>query len=269
MDWELNLRRRGLSPTTAYHYAMTIRRAERVLARRGSSIAGCSEDDALAIVAATPATNASRSMLRGAMRHAWAIEGRTDPPFWALRAPKRARMRSKALEEHRAATLEAQAWKAGYPMGTATLIGLYAGLRRFEVAKLRLEHLEHDGWLQVVGKGDVEARVPCHPRLAEHLRDLGAKGWVFPGRFGGSVAPATVWDWIRKVSESAGIPVIPPHVLRHTMITTIHRNTGDLLITQELARHLDPRVTSGYVRLEDHRLVDAIASLCYAEEPTR
>jgi integrase len=263
MSWDLELRRRGLSPATAYHYARAIERAERFLHGRRRTLRDCTEEDLLALADATPRTHSTLTLLRAALRHAWIILGRTDPPFWPLRPPRRARMRSRALRDHQAATLHDAAWAAGYPRGTAALCALYAGLRRFEIAQLRLEHLDADGWITVIGKADVTARIPAHPRLAAHLRGLGTTGYVFPGRTRPHVCPNTVWHWIRFLAVDAGLPLTAPHVLRHTMITTVHELTGDMLLTQELARHADPKVTAGYVRITDTRMIDAIASLSY------
>jgi hypothetical protein len=137
----------------------------------------------------------------------------------------------------------------------AVVIGLYLGLRRFEIAKLRWADFD-DGWLRVVGKGDVEATIPVHPVVTAYLDRLADEcAFVFPGSSGGSVCPATIWNWVREVSQEAGLPQVTTHVLRHTALATGNDETGDLRSAQDFARHAEPGTTSGYTRSTKRRLV--------------
>ena len=81
---------------------------------------------------------------------------------------------------------------------------------------------------------------------------------------------ATIWNWIREVSETAGIGLIHPHQLRHTAIATINDTTGDLRTAQEFARHADVTTTQLYTRTTDARLKTAVASLDFlSSSPSR
>ena len=57
--------------------------------------------------------------------------------------------------------------------------------------------------------------------------------WVFTGRYGGHVSPATIWQWVLHVAEGAGIGRVTPHQLRHTALTAAHDATKDLRAVQD------------------------------------
>ncbi|MDP8937455.1 MAG: tyrosine-type recombinase/integrase [Actinomycetota bacterium] len=87
--------------------------------------------------------------------------------------------------------------------------------------------------------------------------------YVFPGRFGGPVTPATIWDWIRYVADDAGLGKVPPHVLRHLCLATQNDATGDLRTVQHFAGHSNPQTTSGYTRSTNRRLRAAVLAIDY------
>jgi integrase len=147
--------------------------------------------------------------------------------------------------------------------GLAVALGLYQALRRTEIAELRWDCFE-DGWLTLTGKGGVTANLPVHPVVAELLERHDRSGpWLFPGRFGGPVTPATIWQWIRDLADEAGIVGMTTHRLRHTALATANDATGDLRSVQAFARHADPRVTAGYTRASRRRLQAVVASIDY------
>jgi integrase len=151
------------------------------------------------------------------------------------------------------------------PAGLAVLLGLYAGLRREEIASLRWTDIRDD-WLVIVGKGDVTGEIPIHSELAKRLgvaRATSSSHFVFPGRLGGHVTPATIWGWCRALSlEALEIPVAT-HVLRHTAIATLNDKTMDLRAAQHFARHQSPETTVLYTRVNRDRLVNAVAAIDY------
>ncbi len=181
-------------------------------------------------------------------------------------------MRCRALSEPEAALLAAAARRRGDRKGLAVLLGLYAGLRRSEIAGLRWCQIE-DGWLTVTGKG-AERSVPLHPVLADALEAARGSsscppgghqgaGRLFVGAGGGPLNPTTVWKWVREIAREAGLPPIGAHVLRHTALATALDATGDLRAVQELAGHARPETTAGYTRVTDRRLRGAVAAICY------
>jgi integrase len=182
-------------------------------------------------------------------------------------------MLCRALDEPLARRLAIVARARGDRMGAAVLLGLYAGLRRAEIARLRWSEIGTDGWLTIVGKGDVTRTIPLHPVVLEALRGLGREGllapeapqrpeWVFPSPYGGPVHPTTVWTWVQQVGRDAGLE-LATHVLRHTCLATALDATRDLRAVQELAGHARPETTAGYTRVRRRRLEAVVAALEY------
>ena len=221
-----------------------------------------------------PRTRWSRSLLRSALLAYWTAVGRPDGPAGAIPVPTKPRMRCRALEDHEAAVLAAAARRRGDLKGLAVLVGLYTGLRRNEIARLRWSDVDDGGWVTVVGKGDVTRTFPVHATLVEAfasrrpLRRPSRRGhdWIFRGRWTEPVHPTTVWLWVREVALEAGLAAVPTHVLRHTALATALDNCRDLRAVQELAGHARPETTAGYTRVTRHRLEEAVRSIAYGEE---
>lgn len=221
-----------------------------------------------------PMTRWSRALLRSALVAYWTSIDRRDGPARAIPVPTKPRMRCRALEDHDAAVLAAAARRRGDLKGLAVLIGLYTGLRRNEIARLRWSDVDDTGWVTVVGKGDVTRTFPVHTSLAEAFASRRPQqrkarrghDWIFRGRWTEPVHPTTVWLWVREVAQAAGLPFVPTHVLRHTALATALDNCRDLRAVQELAGHARPETTAGYTRVTRTRLSDAVESITYGEE---
>ena len=249
------LRARQLGPRTAAGYLAAIRRFAKWCEANGTSIDTATTWDLDAFAACLPRTRSTIMQVRLALLHYYAITGRPDPPTHVLRVPRRKRMISKALSDEEARKLEGAAVERRDLKGLAVVLGLYLGLRRFEIAQLRWSDFGNDGWLTFVGKGDLEATLPVHRVVQEYLRATPRRGeFVFPGRFGGPANPTTVWGWVREVSAAAGIREVPTHVLRHTALALGNDVTGDLRAVQDFARHAEPNTTAGYTRATRERL---------------
>lgn len=262
----------GFSDKTIVNYVRYIRRAQCWLGQRGHSLEDVSPSLMREYGDTLPMARSSRAVTRSSAKAYWLAIGRLDGPGAAVRVPKKPKMRCRALEDGPAAALAGAAELRADRKGLAVLIGLYAALRRNEIATLRWPSLGADGWLTIVGKGDVTRSLPLHPILLEALRSyrarlvpVGPQGseWVFPGRWGGPVNPTTLWGWVRDVSTAAGIGPITPHVLRHTALAVALDNTRDLRAVQELAGHARPETTAGYTRVRRNRLVDAVTAIDY------
>ncbi len=147
-------------------------------------------------------------------------------------------------------------------------MGLYLALRREEIASARWDRLQ-DGWYTVQGKFDVVASLPVHPKLVQQLEAAPRNGsaFVFPGSQGRShTHPGTVWLWIRKVAEKAGVGLVSPHQLRHTALATANDNTGDLRAVSVFARHKRIETTVGYTRTTARKLQAVVDALDYDAE---
>lgn len=260
--------RRGLSRKTIAVYLVAVRSAAAQLDRQGIDV-----DTATAIEIAAWAdrtlrpSRAARALARSSLRAYWTAQGRLDDPSRAIRVPRRPRMRCRALEPPQASLLAAAASRRalrGTRKGLAVLLGLYAGLRRSEIAGVRWADIGADGWLRVVGKG-AERQIPLHPRLAAALAafDGDRSGFVFGGSGGWRVNPTTVWTWVQELGREAGVPSLQTHVLRHTALATSLDATGDLRAVQELAGHARPETTAGYTRVLRGRLEAAAFAIDY------
>ncbi len=257
---------RGLSKRTAHLYAMEIRRAEAWSEERGHELRRLPLAEVVAYADSRPFTFSTRKLVRDSLRHYWAITGRKDPPLRAIRVPKRPEMVCKALESDDLRILGKAARNRGDDPGLAVCLGLYQGLRRAEIAALRWDNLDlESGWLTVCGKGDKTGRLPIHAVVAELLRGKPRNGnpYLFPGQSSGHATPTCIWLWIRKVSDEAGVGKVASHRLRHSAIAEVNDRSGDLRGAQSFARHSDPRITAGYSRTKDKRLVELVALLDY------
>ncbi len=257
---------RGLSARTAQLYYREITRALSWCEDRGLELKRLPLAEVLAYADSRPFTFSTRKLVRDALRHYWEITGRKDPPLKAIRVPKRPEMVCKALEEDDLRILGKAARARGDDPGLAVCLGLYQGLRRAEIASLTWTALDlESGWLTVCGKGDKTGRLPIHKNVAELVRAKPANRsrFLFPSPKGGPVTPMCIWNWARRVSDEAGVGKVAPHRLRHSSIAEINDRSGDLRGAQTFARHSDPRVTSGYSRTKDRRLVELVALLDY------
>lgn len=259
----------GLAPRTAYCYARVIERCEEALGVLGVDLVSASPAHIARLGLAWPPSRSSRAQLRAALKHAWRALGRSDPPLAAIRVPPQVRMRCRALDPADAARLEAAAWVREDRAGLAVLIGLYAALRRSEIAGLRWDDLVLDRagrpvWLRVIGKGGIPGEVPVHPRLADALVAWAPRtGFVFPARSGpGHVNPTTVWLWVGAVGETVGVTV-RTHELRHTALAEANDRSGDLRAVQAIARHARPETTAGYTRATGRRMREVVEMIDY------
>ncbi len=253
----------GLSERTIITYAQRLAVAERWAELHGVTLldAGPSTIRAYAKECVV-FSHSSRGQAVAMLRHYWEWKGRYNPPYKAIRVPLQPEMVCRAIEDDQARDLVkvALGWK---PEGTAVLFGMYLALRRTEIAAAEWSRFTDDGqWYTVTGKRDKTATLPVHATLRAELED-GGTGFIFPGRLGGHVSPATVWHWVKQVAAEVGLHDFTTHQLRHTALTTANDNTGDLRAVQTFARHKRPETTAGYTRTKQTRLREISDSLDY------
>ncbi|MCW2674766.1 MAG: tyrosine-type recombinase/integrase [Frankiales bacterium] len=129
------------------------------------------------------------------------------------------------------------------------VFGAYAGMRSFEIAKIRGEDLEHTevGWqLRIEGKGGREDVIPVGDLFVETFlacRATAGVGRLFPGCSASAVQMA-----IRRTAASVGL-VVSAHQLRHWYGTKLYRLSRDLILVQQLMRHSSPKETIAYAAL--------------------
>ena len=191
------------------------------------------------LAAAANQIGSSHSMLtqlRSGLKHYYQWQDRNDAPLQAVRVPPAPELVNQSLEVEEAKALveTARGW---WPKGGMVLLGMYLALRRFEIAKAEWSRFDENlEWYTVTGKREKTATLPVHPVLRGEFAPRRRDGFIFPGRFGGGVNPATVATWTGEVAEAAGFGHVRTHQLRHTSLTTALDNTENLRAVMEFAR---------------------------------
>lgn len=137
-------------------------------------------------------------------------------------------------------------------------LGAECGLRRGEIARVHSDDVVADNAgrsLIVRGKGDKQRIVPLPDDLAGIIMD--ARGYLFPGRFGGHVEESYIGDHISRLLPDG----YAAHTLRHRFATTAYAATHDLFVVAELLGHESVETTEHYVALPDGRLREATAAV--------
>lgn len=147
-------------------------------------------------------------------------------------------------------------------------VGLQAGLRRAEIARLRVGDLHQNrGFesLRVVRKGSRKDALAIHPQTAQRIRDyLAAAGHTVdfdgplfrPLRHNGRsrtarrhMAPDAIDRVLRKYAAQLGLARgYSAHSMRATFITTALENGASLEQVQKAVGHRDPSTTKLYDR---------------------
>lgn len=110
-------------------------------------------------------------------------------------------------------------------------LGAECGLRRGEIAAVHSDDVVADSIghsLIVRGKGDKQRIVPLPDDLATAVMD--ARGYLFPGRFGGHVEESYIGDHVSHLLPAG----YAAHTLRHRFATTAYAATHDLFVVAEL-----------------------------------
>lgn len=137
-------------------------------------------------------------------------------------------------------------------------LGAECGLRRGEIARVHSDDVVADSAgrsLIVRGKGDKQRIVPLPDDLAGIIMD--ARGYLFPGRFGGHVEESYIGDHISRLLPDG----YAAHTLRHRFATTAYAATHDLFVVAELLGHESVETTEHYVVMPDGRLREATAAV--------
>jgi site-specific recombinase XerD len=156
------------------------------------------------------------------------------------------------------------------------------GLRIHEACKMIRGDLEiNEGRAKIKGKGSYETYVRFSPRalnaITNYYREINSV-YGTAGRFKKEMPIFIRHDWLKKelvlkssplsteaarniiklrVEECLGdemVGIITPHTFRHYFVTIVLNATGNLRITQELARHKNIATTERYTHLSNDEL---------------
>lgn len=189
----------------------------------------------------------------------------------AIYLPRHPKRVHRGLDDDAVRKLAAQALTCGIK-GLAVFVGLYTAARRSEMASLAWRHIDLQARTVTLTRPKTRDlhTVPMHPHLHELLESRHVPGelWVFSGRWGGHVSPATIGTWIDDVADKAGIGHITSHQLRHTALSAAYHATKDIRAVQDLAGHTNIETTVVYTRVHRDRLSAAVNSLTYSSDDT-
>lgn len=266
VEWLLG---QGYSDRTRRQYAAEVTRLHRWAETRGVDPAELTGPQLARYAQTRPNTWSTRHLIVSATRCWIRFLGRTDDPTLAVRRGPQPQMRCRALEDPDAERLMRAVLQAAPRERAAALLMMQQALRRQEVAALEWRHVEAFGFreIRIFGKGLTEYVHPLHPLVATALRELRLVtpgGQVFPGENGRvHVTGHTVYKWILRLSDEAGLPRVAPHRLRHTALTVALEATEDLRAVQDFGRHERPETTAKYTRASQRRLDRVVMSVNY------
>lgn len=181
-----------------------------------------------------------------------------DDPTLGVRSPRRPHGVPKPISEHDLGVLlqAASARQRAFIM-----LGAYAGLRSFEIAKVAgadFEDTPAGPVLRVEGKG---GRVDLQPLPGALVRELAPwRTKAGRGRLWPRTSPNAVQTSIRRLGARTEVS-LSCHQLRHRYGTALYSLSRDLLLTQQLMRHASPTTTAGYALVVNDvgaRLVDQL-----------
>jgi integrase/recombinase XerD len=139
----------------------------------------------------------------------------------------------------------------------------FAGLRVGELCRLKVEDIEFERNILHVrsGKGDKDREVLLEDRsraaVDRYLSERAAEGGAPSDRLF-AVGPVTVERIVRKAAATAGIPRrVTPHMLRHTLATTLLSRGCDIRYIQKLLGHASVATTQIYTHVDTQALRDA------------
>jgi len=243
----------GMAPGT-----LKVKRSRLEHAAKRLDLMTATEADLLAYLAnqtwLAETRRSARSHLRGF--YTWAMRSglREDNPSEHLPPVKVPHGKPKPATDD---AMERALAVADVTLRAMLLLAAYAGLRRNEIATLKVRDVEATR-IRVTGKGGRVRLVPIHPELHEALQAQIRRVWpseyVFPGRFPGThIGVYYVWEHIKAATGGT-----PPHHLRHRFATRAYRIGNDLRAVQELLGHSSPMTTARYVEVDDDAMTAAV-----------
>ena len=138
----------------------------------------------------------------------------------------------------------------------------FGGLRVGELCHLKVEDLEFERNILHVrsGKGDKDREVVLEERsraaIDRYVTERQLTGTVSDRLF--PVGSVTVERVVRRAAADAGIPRrVTPHMLRHTLATTLLSRGCDIRYIQKLLGHASVATTQIYTHVDTQALRDA------------
>ena len=127
-----------------------------------------------------------------------------------------------------------------------------SGLRRGEIANLRVRNMKLDGDISIMvkeGKGAKDRMVPLNPGMAARLKAF-ASGKA-PDDQVFNLSGKSISSKLNLWAKKAGVPQLHPHSFRHKFATDLLLRGADLRTVQELLGHESLEVTQRYLAVTD------------------
>ena len=196
----------------------------------------------------------------------------TDLPTAQVKGLPAAPRTPKALAKREVDRLIREAERHGDKRNLAILLTLrHSGVRVGELCNLRLGDVtisERKAQLLVrAGKGNKDRVIPlkndARQAIGSYLavRPVVADDHIFVGQRGEPLKPQGVQQVVAKNARRAGLPEVPPHVLRHTFAKHVLDAGEDLATVQRLLGHERLETTAIYIQPTARDLEEAVRRL--------
>ena len=142
-----------------------------------------------------------------------------------------------------------------------------SGLRLSELCGLNMDSISiKERSCRVVGKGNKTRDLPVGEKAIQSLRDWllvrenissDANKALFLNKNGKRISTRSVQLRLERLSKKRGLPMVNPHMLRHSFASHILESSGDLRAVQEMLGHSDIGTTQIYTKLDFQHLSKA------------
>ena len=139
-----------------------------------------------------------------------------------------------------------------------------SGLRLSELCGLNMDSISiKERSCRVVGKGNKTRDLPVGEKAIQSLRDWllvrenissDANKALFLNKSGKRISNRSVQLRLERLSKKRGLPMVNPHMLRHSFASHILESSGDLRAVQEMLGHSDIGTTQIYTKLDFQHL---------------
>ena len=178
-----------------------------------------------------------------------------------IKPPKRPKQMPKYLTEEEVRRLLDAAKENHRDYAILSLLA-YSGLRVSELCNLRVEDVDLSERVVYVhsGKGDKDRIVVISEKAAEaieaYLMDREDElEFLFSSQKSEKITRVQVFRLVKKYAKMAGIKKnVTPHVLRHTLATTMLRRGVDIRYIQQFLGHSSVATTQIYTHVDDESM---------------
>lgn len=139
-----------------------------------------------------------------------------------------------------------------------------SGLRLSELCGLNLKGISiKERTCRVIGKGNKARDLPIGEKAIQALRDwflirkminIDNIEALFLNKNGKRLSTRSVQLRLEKLSKKRGLPMVNPHMLRHSFASHVLESSGDLRAVQEMLGHADIGTTQIYTKLDFQHL---------------